>query len=128
MKNKPSVPPTKVEKKSDSLKFNLSMMVSSYYIAKVVNAMFAQTEGKYRDSESWFQGLLKGYDDWFSALGIDQDLFTSVLEKIDRVPLDTKAKSIFQNIVDVYNPIILIPGQKQDVTKFLKQQFDRSIK
>ena len=124
--NKPNIPQTKFKDKSKhTLKFNLSMMVRNYYIAKYILAKFTQTS--FKDSVSWYQGLIVGYDNWFEILGVDQDLFNEIIEKLNRKMMNAEGETMFENIMKMLHPAIILPGQTQTEAEILKKNFMKKI-
>jgi hypothetical protein len=104
---------TRVAKPSQ-VEFNLAKMVFNYAVLKRLMGLFEsskneQGETLYPDSATFFSGMLKGYDDWFDALGILQDKFDEAVSKLNKQKMRAEADAVFVRIVEA--------KQKQNVQK-----------
>lgn len=134
---------TKVSPKTE-VSFNLAQMVHNYAMLKRLIGLFEQTrdnEGRqlHPESTDFFSGVIKGYDDWFDALGVDQDKFNMVFEKLDKSNIIADADATYIRILEGKKESVeqqkkearrvILPGDKitrQDVS-IAKQIFDQQL-
>ena len=126
MKGKPGVPPTLVRKeKPEVIKFNLSMLVGNYYIAKRIIAMAERDREKV--VKDWTSGLLRGYDDWFDQISLKQDKFNEVLSKLDRGMLEESVKKTYDHLKRSEHPLIILPGiSPSEVRRIIQEVKERA--
>lgn len=131
---------TKVAPKVE-VSFNLAQMSHNYAMIKRLIGLFEQTVDKqghmmFPESTDFFSGMIKGYDDWFGALGVDQDKFDKALERLDKQNIISDADATYARIVEQKNKVkkpdrrVILPGEegitRQDVS-VAKQIFDQQI-
>jgi len=129
----------KKEKSPPPVQFDLGQMVWNYVLAKRILNLFMQLEREaidgikrieMRDSANWFSGVLKGYDDWFEELKIDQERFDEVQELVDVGELRGQAQKVVKRICDnkeKARPKIIVPGQVPQMVEIAKERFDKVL-
>ena len=104
------VPPTSAKKeKPMGSSFNLTQMVSNFIIAKMLLGLCEK--GKFDDSVSYISGIVRGYNDWFTALHIQQGVFEQAIKSLDKTECARMAQDLFLGISEASKkPLIEIPG------------------
>lgn len=138
---KPGVPSTKSKPKGLEISFNLAQVVHNYAVCKRLIALFEQTvneEGHmlFPESTAFYSGLIRGYDDWFDSLRIDQERFDAAFEKLDKQNIIGDADAQYARVVDAKlkkakesQRRVIMPGDditKQDI-KVAKEIFGQKF-
>jgi len=117
----PRIPKEKViGKKSMKMSFNLSERVYRLFVAHLCQ-MKCREKG-FNEGDLYFNGLIRGYFDWFDALSISRDVIDSVMLKIDRKQALKEAGEIVDAMIKKVTPLVIMPSEK-DVLKFSKGEF-----
>jgi len=125
-KKKPRVlrTPVSTKKQLSPISFNLGLMVKQYIIAKI---LVGSLEAKKMWGEAqFFSGVIRGYDDWFDCLKINQDVFDTVASRLDRGDIRKEADRLLEQICKTSSSVI--PGIDYKEIVALKTDFDRKIK
>jgi len=131
----------KGEKKLPPTRFDLGQMAWNYALAKFTldflsqklvagEALELQDKRDIQDAENWFSGLIKGYDDWFETLKIDQDKFDEIQQHFSADQIRKEAKKMAERVLKGKKderPLIEIPGDSPTVTKAVKEIFDETV-
>lgn len=120
---------TKKQKQARShVHFNITKLAYNYMIAKKAMAMFEQKD--MQGSVSFFSGVLRGYDDWWTEAGIDQDHFNDLQSKLDLNQNTADARELVDNIIKQKTPLVHMPGQTLSGVeeRAVKEIFDRQFK
>lgn len=121
---KPTVPPTPVQKKK-SLRFNLGAMVEKTIYATYVKAICEQKGIK--GTAAFFSGLLAGYQDWYNTLGVSQEIFDEIQDKLDKEKLKQNAEEFVTTVIQKESRRIILPTGP-DGYKLAKEDFDKKLK
>ena len=104
------VPPTSAKKeKSQGSSFNLTQMVGNFMTAKMLLGLCEK--GKFDDSVSYISGIIRGYNDWFTALHIAKETFEQAIKSLDKSACAKLAQDLYLGISEASKkPLIEIPG------------------
>jgi len=136
--NRPKKYATKFKAAVSEVKFNLAQMVHNYALSKRLMGLFEQTvddkgDQIYPESSIFFSGIIRGYDDWFSVLSVDQDKFDTVFARLDKHKVIGDADAIYARTIEQKvkrkkeQNRIIIPGRhinEKDIS-VIKHIFDQ---
>lgn len=104
----------KVSKPMPQKTFNIGKMVHDYLVAFKLQAHFANQGNPI---QLHFGGLINGYDDWFTALGIEQDEFDAVRARsVDQKKLDELVAELIPKFEDQWKKF-LTKADKEMITR-----------
>lgn len=100
------VPPTK--------QFNIGKQVFNYLVAHKLKGHF---EAQGNPIQLHFSGLVQGYDDWFDALGIEQDEFDAVRARtVDDKNLDDEVQELIPKFEEQWRKFLVGVNDKMIVS------------
>jgi hypothetical protein len=127
MTDKPGVPPSSVgSKESGRVKFNLGAMVEQTLLAVYIKTVCQKKGLDYQ--VQFFEGVLSGFDSWFKALSIPQDVFDTIQDKVDKAVVQKRAEEYVEKVMGQQKRIIIPSGQDKNVAKVAKEIFDKQFK
>ena len=110
--------------------FDVGKMVFNYLIAVHLQRHFVSIGHLL---QYHFGGIINGYDDWFSAVKIDQDQFDMVFEKIPRDKIKAAVEDLIPKFLSQYDKQIsgagklAVPGQAPKSSKALMDDFKKML-
>lgn len=124
--DKPGVPASPVVTKNlPSARFNLGAMVERTVFANCVKGIAIQKGVK--ETVTFFEGLLAGYNDWFAILKISQDVFDSIQEKLDKKEIVDRAEKFVNDVIVKESKRLVLPSGNEGL-RVAKEMFDQKIK
>lgn len=133
---KPKKWATKVAKPTE-IQFNIAQQVHNYCVASRLVGLFEQTvneEGQqlYPMSVAFFDGKVDTYNEWFEILGIVQEKFDKVFDKLNKQRIKGDADAMYARIVQRFaeqekQTFILASEADQRALMKAKEAFDKTI-
>jgi hypothetical protein len=133
---KPKKWATKVAKPVE-VQFNIAQQVHNYCVASRMVGLFEQTvdeQGQqlYPMSVAFFDGKVDTYNEWFDVLGIDQERFDKVFDKLNKQRIKGDADAMYARIVEKFaqqekQKFILASEADQRTLVRAKEAFDKTI-
>lgn len=141
-KKKPKKPykPKKYAKKitkSSEVTFNIAQQVHNYCVASRLVALFEQTVDEkgiqlYPTTVAFFDGKVDTYNEWFGVVGINQEKFDKVFDKLNKQRIKGDADAIYARIIEKKaeaekQRVVLATEVDQRSLIQAKESFDKTI-
>jgi len=122
---KPGIPSSAgtLRKNLPPAKFNLGAMVNKTVFALYVKGICQQKN--MRSFVDFFDGLLAGYNDWYETLGINQDIFDTIQDKLDKEDIMKKAQNFVNDAIKKDSRKIITPSESG--YRVAKEMFDQKL-
>ena len=66
-----------------------------------------------KDEAAYMEGVIRGYTDWFEALGISQEVVETISLKLNRVEAMKRAGEIVTKTLEKKHPLIIVPDSPE---------------
>lgn len=119
--------PTPVESKP----FNAGKLIFNFLVLTRLQHDFAKEE---HQMELYFDGIMRGYEDWFEMLSITQDDFDRVQSKMDKkeifdevTRIKPKFKEQWEKRMKQNAPLVVLPGTDPKRARMAMDLFNRKL-
>jgi hypothetical protein len=111
---KESVLKTPIKQKAERVEFNIGSMTATYFtVVKVVQEIVKRNDPEFEKHKSFFQGIMRGYEDWFQELKLDPEKVLELYQQLDlekRQNVRKDAEKVIEKMQEAIKPKIIIPG------------------
>jgi hypothetical protein len=111
---KTAVPKTPIKPKAERVEFNIGSMVATYFtVVQVVQEIHKRADPGLEKHKSFFQGIMRGYEDWFQELKLDRDRVLALYQELDlekRQGVRAAADKVIAKMEETIKPKLIIPG------------------
>lgn len=105
-------------------KFNLTEAVEKFVLAQVIFNHFKSTNNP---DAGYFLGIIQGYADWFTLLGIPTPIVEKVAASLDQEKINKRANEICGISENKIVPPNALSGRDMLMVSALKRAFDTKI-
>jgi hypothetical protein len=120
------VPPVVPEKM-----FNAGRLIFNFLVMTRLQHEFGK---KNHPLELYFDGIMRGYEDWFEALAITQDDFDRVQTKMDKREIMNEVERLYPIFLKQWEdrlkqnePLVVLPGVDPKRARMAMDMFDRKL-